>query len=155
MEADQIMEQLIAQMRASVPDAAGIAMPPNIFVDMDGRFIAYQEGVSLTVRFPVQERYQNPLGLMQGGVIVAAIDNVIGPLSYLVAPPSVTMQLNTSYLRKVTPQDAYIDVEARVIERSGKHLYLSAEVRNPAGQIVALAQATCALLRPTGPVSSS
>lgn len=146
MEADQIMEQLIARMRAQAPDA-GITIPPNVFVEMGGSFIDYQEGVALTVRFPVQERYQNPLGLMQGGMIVAAIDNAIGPLSYLVAPPSVTMQLTTSYLRKVTPQDAYIQVEARVVERSGKHLYLSAEVRNPAGKLVALANATCALLQ--------
>ena len=145
MDADQIMEHLIAQMRAKAPEDAA-QIPPNVFVDMDGSFIVYQEGVSLTVRFPVQTRYQNPLGLMQGGMIVAAIDNAIGPLSYLVAPPSVTMQLNTSYLRKVTPEDAYIEVEARVVERAGKHLYLSAEVRNPAGQVVALAHATCALL---------
>lgn len=146
MHANQMTEQLMERLRAKAPGGATIEIPPKVFVEMGGSFIDYREGEALTVRFPVQERYQNPLGLMQGGMIVAAIDNTIGPLSYLVAPPSVTMQLNTSYLRKVTAEDAYIDVEARLVERAGRHLYLSAQVFNPQGQIVAIAQATCALL---------
>lgn len=148
MDSDQVMEQL----RARMPAAAGIEIPPKVFVEMGGSFIDYQEGVALTVRFPVQERYQNPLGLMQGGMIVAAIDNAIGPLSYLVAPPSATTQLNTSYLRPVSPRDAYIEVEARLVTRTRKHLYLSAQVFNPERKLIALGQATCALLElPGGP----
>ena len=63
---------------------------------MEGEFVDYQEGQTLSVRFPVKERYQNAIGHMQGGMIVATIDNTLGPLSFLVAPPSVTTQLNTS-----------------------------------------------------------
>lgn len=146
MTLDQVMDQLRERMHAIMPAGTSIEIPPKIFVDMDATIVEYREGEALTVRFPVQERYQNPLGLMQGGMIVAAIDNSIGPLSYLVAPPSVTMQLNTSYLRRITPEDEYIDVEARLVARAGKHLYLSAQVFNPAGKLVALAHATCALL---------
>lgn len=146
MDDPTTIEQLIEQMRARAPRGMTIEIPPRVFVEMGGQFVSYQEGQSLTVRFPVVERYQNPLGLMQGGMIVAAIDNAIGPLSYLIAPPSVTTQLNTSYVRKITPEDAYIEVEARLVARAGKQLYLSAQVFNPERKLVALAEATCMLL---------
>jgi len=101
----------------------------------------------LTARFPVLERYQNPLRTMQGGMIVAAIDNTIGPLSYLVAPPSVTTQMNTSYIRPVTRDDAYIIVEGAVDEITRRQLFLSARVTNPAGKLLAVCHATFAILQ--------
>ena len=114
---------------------------------MEGEFIAYEEGGPLRVRFPVRERYQNPVGFMQGGLITAAVDNTMGPLSYLVAPPGVTTELATSFLRPVTPRTAYIEVEARVVARAGRQLYLSAQVFNPDGGIVAVSRATFVVRR--------
>jgi len=58
----------------------GMNLPPKIFMDMDGEFIDLVEGVSLTARFPNKERYMNPMGFMQGGIITAAIDNTVSPL---------------------------------------------------------------------------
>lgn len=126
----------------------GLQIPPPVYLDMQAEALDYREGEALTVRFPVLARYQNPMGMMQGGVIVAAIDNTLGPLSYLVAPPSVTTQLNTSYLRPVRPDDAYLDVEGRLTERAGSYLFFSARVTNPAGKTVALAHATTQIVRP-------
>ena len=51
-------------------------------------------------------------------MIVAAIDNTLGPLSFLVALPSVTTQLNTSYIRPVTAQVVHIIITGRVLERT-------------------------------------
>jgi acyl-coenzyme A thioesterase PaaI-like protein len=68
-----------------MPSNTGMELPPKVFVDMDGEFIDFVEGESLTVRFPNKERYMNPLGFMQGGIIVAAMDNAIAPLSYMLA----------------------------------------------------------------------
>lgn len=136
----------MARMTANLPPGMTFELPPKVFLDMEGEFIAYQEGETLTVRFPVKERYQNPMGTMQGGLIAAAIDNTIGPLSFLAAPPSATTQLNTTYVRPITAADAFIEIEGRVIERTRTRIYLSARVFNPAGKLVALAHATCAFL---------
>ena len=106
----------------------------------------YEEGQSLSVRFPVLPRYANPFGHMQGGYIVAALDNTLGPFSYLIAPPSVTSALNTQYLRPVTAATAFITCTARLTERTRATLYLSGEARNPDGKIVALCQAVCQIL---------
>lgn len=137
----------LEQFMAALQTQAGLELPPKIFRDMYSEVVAYS-ATTLRVRFPVQERYQNPMGFMQGGMIVAAIDNTIDPLSYAAAPPSVTMQLNTTFLRPVPPTDTYIEVEARVAEQTRRKIFLEAVVTNPAGKTVALAYATCEIVEP-------
>ncbi|MFO8101739.1 MAG: PaaI family thioesterase [Dehalococcoidia bacterium] len=132
---------------SKLPESAGIEIPPKIFIDMEGENIEYIEGKSLTVRFPVKERYQNPLGAMQGGMIVAAMDNTLGSLSYLVAPPSVTTYVSASYIRPVREDDKFIDVTATVVEITNNFLHLRAEVRNLAGELVAVGQLINYLLK--------
>ena len=141
-----LTDELMAQMGRMMSPGSNIELPPKVFVDMEGEFVDYQEGQMLTVRFPVKKRYQNPMGHMQGGVIVAAIDNTLGPLSFLVAPPSVTTQLNTSYIRPVTAQDEYIIITGRVLERTRSQLFMMAEVTNAVGKLVAVSYATCSIL---------
>lgn len=134
------------RLQSMTPAGSGLQIPPACLLDMQGEPLEYEEGVSLSVRFPVLPRYANPLGHMQGGYIVAALDNTLGPFSYLIAPPSVTSALNTQYLRPVTADTAFITCIARLSERTRGTLYLIGEARNPEGKIVALCQATCQIL---------
>ena len=133
-------------LKSLTPTGSGLQIPPACLIDMAGEPMEYEEGQSLSVRFPVLPRYANPLGHMQGGYIVAALDNTLGPFSYLIAPPSVTSALNTQYLRPVTAATAFITCTARLTERTRATLYLSGEARNPDGKIVALCQAVCQIL---------
>ena len=66
-------------------------IPPPVFTSMQGEFVDFdlEEGILVT-RFPVRQDYLNPYGAMQGGMVAAAVDNTLGPLSMLVAPPNVT-----------------------------------------------------------------
>jgi len=133
-------------LQSMAPAGAGLQIPPACLLDMQGEPLEYEQGVSLSVRFPVLRRYANPLGHMQGGYIVAALDNTLGPFSYLIAPPSVTSALNTQYLRPVTAETAFITCTARLTERTRATLYLTGEARNPEGKIVAICQAVCQIL---------
>ena len=94
-----------------------LKIPPPCFVFMEGDILEVTD-TSMRVKFPVKPEYQNPFGYMQGGFLVAAMDNTIGPLSFIVADPSVTIQLNTSFIRPVTPQTDYIIVEAWLKEKT-------------------------------------
>lgn len=132
--------ELLKTISSKLPKQSNIEIPPKIFVDMEGEYIEHIEGKSLTARFPVKERYQNPLKAMQGGMIVAAMDNTFGPLSYMVAPLSVTTHINATYIRPVTVDDRFIDVTATVIEITKNLLHMRAEVRNPDGELVAISQ---------------
>lgn len=138
------MPSVLERLRKRMPDGVDLQLPPPCYEEMDAEAVEYDaDAQSLTVRIPVQKRYQNPLGLMQGGFICAAVDNTLGPLSFLVAPPSVTTSLTTQYLRPIDPSVEYIDIEGRLAEQAGKQLFLEATVRLPNGKTAARAQATC------------
>ncbi len=137
-ESAKIFENILTSF-ASTP---GMEIPPPVYKVMDAEAIDYVEKQSLTIRFPMKKEYQNPLGHMQGGVICAAIDNTLGPLSYLVAPPSVTTQLNTQYVRPVLPTDKFIDITAMVVDQTKSQIIMRAEVRNEKNKLVAICQAT-------------
>jgi acyl-coenzyme A thioesterase PaaI-like protein len=118
-------------------------VPPPIFEAMQGEFLAYDvEAGTLTTRFPVLDHYLNPYGAMQGGMVAAAIDNTLGPLSMLVAPPNVTRRLQIKYSRPVTPGLGYILVKGRFLERDGRWLRFKADVRDEGGALLARARAT-------------
>jgi uncharacterized protein (TIGR00369 family) len=139
-----------ALLRARLPADAPLQIPPPCLTDMQGEPVGYVEGQSLAMRFPVVQRYQNPIGHMQGGFIVAALDNTLGPFSYLIAPPSVTTSLNTQYLRPVTQEMSHIICHARLVERTRTQLFLAGEVRDDAGRVLVMCQAVCQILPPKG-----
>ena len=145
-------QQILDGMRAA--GAAGLRLPPPIFDDLQTDVRDYRPGAdethvgaALVARFPLQERHQNPMGHLQGGMVAALVDNVIGPLSYLVAPPSATAQMSLTYLAPVTPDLAYVEVEARLAHRGGRQLVFEATVAAPDGTTLAVAHATQTILR--------
>ncbi len=117
-----------------------LKLPPPIFTEMAGEFIALDlTEKSIEIRFPVREQYQNPMGYMQGGMIAAAIDNAVGPLSFMVAPPSVTKTMEVSYLRPISANVEAIVVEAQLERREDANLFFSAQVTNGKGTTFAKA----------------
>ena len=118
-------------------------IPPPVFDLMHGDVQSFdeEEGV-LVVRFPVLETYQNPYGSMQGGMIAAAVDNTLGPLSMLVAPPNFTRRLEMKYTRPIMAEIEHIFVEASFLGREGNWLSFQADVRDSAGELLARARAT-------------
>jgi acyl-coenzyme A thioesterase PaaI-like protein len=117
-------------------------LPPPVFETMQGEFISFDvQAGTLKTRFPVLQEFLNPYKAMQGGMLAAAIDNTIGPLSMLVAPPNVTRRLEMKYSKPVTPDLSYITVEGKFLKREGQRLTFSAEVRDPQGILLARAHA--------------
>ncbi len=132
----------------------GVLFPPRAFLEMGGEMIAYTAGVFLTVKFPVQTRYQNPFGFMQGGMIAAAVDNTIGPLSMLEAEASVTSQLNITYIRPIGPDEDFIYITATIVAKTRRTLHIQADVKNGAGALCVTAFASCVLIQTDGEVRS-
>ncbi len=125
-----------------------LMLPPPIFTDMAGEFVALDmTAKTLTVRFPVQARYQNPMGYMQGGMIAAAIDNAIGPLSFMVAAPNVTKTMEVTYLRPISTSVAEITVVAAFEGQNGRELTFVADVLRHDGTKLATARSLNVLLK--------
>jgi acyl-coenzyme A thioesterase PaaI-like protein len=140
----EIVAELLALFRERFGEAAErFVLPPACFISMGGRFTGYDITENrLDARFPVREEYLNPYGIMQGGFVVAAADNTIGPLSMLVDTPSVTRTLESTYFRPVLAGYGVIDVTARLTGREGRRLTFSAEVRGPDGTRCTVVNAT-------------
>jgi uncharacterized protein (TIGR00369 family) len=130
-----------------IPAETGMELPPKVFIDMEGEFIDLVEGISLTARFPNKDRYMNPMGFMQGGIITAAIDNTVSPLSYMLGSPNVTQTISTTFKRPVKKTDRFIIVEASMIEKTETHIVMQAEVKNDSGKLMANGIAKCVLIK--------
>jgi len=142
---NNILNQLLNLM----PSETNMELPPKVFTDMQGEFIEFVKGERLVAQFPNQERYNNPFGFMQGGIIVAAIDNTIAPLSYVSAPPNITKEINTLYKRPIKSCDKFIKVIATVVNQSSTHIQLRADVLNQKGKLAAKAVANCVFIKGT------
>lgn len=117
-------------------------IPPPVFETMQGEFLGYDEHAgTLKTRFPVLHKFLNPYRAIQGGILAAAVDNTIGPLSMLVAPQNVTRRLEMKYSNPVTPDLQYINVEGKFLGREGNWLTFSAELRGQDGALLARAKA--------------
>ena len=144
-EESEILEQLKAA--AVGTQSAGMEIPPPVFKFMEGKLESYEPGNSLRVSFPVKTEYNNPLQRMQGGMIAAAIDNTMGPLSFLVTRgAAVTLSMNLDYVRGIA-DGKRLFVEASVLSRSRTNLIMEAVASDERGKMVARATAQFQLFR--------
>jgi uncharacterized protein (TIGR00369 family) len=139
MSDDEIIEIISNKLGKRKDD---YMIPPPVFTTMKGEFLAFDldDGV-LKTKFPVQAQFLNPFRSLQGGIVAAAVDNTFGPLSMLVAPPSVTRRIEMKYSRPVTTDLEYITVEAKFVKRDHRMLTFRADVRDPTGKLLAKAKA--------------
>lgn len=137
-----------AQRMQTLLTHGDLKLPPPIFTEMQAEVINLDVAAkTLTVRFPVQERYQNPMGYMQGGMIAAAIDNVIGPLSFIVAKPNITKSMEVQYLRPISDKIKQITVVAAYEGQQDRELTFVADVLRDDGTKLAQARSTNILLK--------
>lgn len=119
---------------------------PNCFQTMQAEVIDYELSESLTIAFPVLDAYLNPNRSMQGGFIVAAFDNVFGPLSNMVSQkPTTTINLETSFQRPIFAGDQ-LKITARVCHRGRTAVHMAGEAYNQAGKLIATASTNYLIL---------
>lgn len=100
------------------------------------------EGVSVTAKFEVAPGHQGAPGLIHGGLLATAFDEVMGSVSWMLRIPAVTGRLETDFVKPV-PVGRVVHFRAWCAGRSGRKLYHRAEARldGPDGQLVAKAAA--------------
>lgn len=131
------IELFHAEMESCNKHFPNAQLPPNCFALMKPEYLEYETRQMLKIAFPVEKEYLNPMMGMQGGFIVAAFDNVFGPLSYLAARiPCTTLDLHTNYIRPILEKDSLI-VTARVVSRGQSTMHLSADAVNSKGKLIA------------------
>lgn len=139
MQMEKMIEILRQKYGSRLDD---FIIPPPVFTLMQGEILAFDlQAAWLKARFPILPGYLNPYQLMQGGMIAAAVDNTLGPLSMLVAPPNVTRRIELKYSSPISPDMGHIIVFAQRLSGEGRELLLKAEVRSERGKLLARAWA--------------
>ncbi|MEA1911568.1 MAG: PaaI family thioesterase, partial [Spirochaetota bacterium] len=142
MDQRNLMEYFIELAKEHYPDGFDkVILPPPVFIAMNAEFIKIdQKNSMIEVKFPIPESSLNPFGSMQGGIIAAAVDNAVGPLSMLVGPINFTRDMSLKYRKPVSKDFEYIIVKAALTEKKGRRLFFSAEVMDPEGNLLVSAK---------------
>src|SRR5580693_9961221 len=87
-------------------------------------------------RFILGEAYQGGGGMAHGGIIATLLDEAMGKVCRFRDVHAVTAELNVQYLKPVKV-DEEIVVEGYETDAKGRNLFLAAEIRNGAGEVLA------------------
>ncbi len=87
--------------------------------------VVADEGLFINATFEVGPLHQGAPGLAHGGLLTAALDEVLGALNWLLMQPSVTARLETNFVRPV-PVGSVLHLRARITGQDGRKVYTAA-----------------------------
>ena len=91
-------------------------------------------------RFVLGERYQGGGGFAHGGIIAVLLDEAMGKVCRFREVRAVTAELTVEYLKPVKVQHEII-VEGRETEMKGRNIFMTGEIRDSAGAVLAKSRA--------------
>jgi len=98
-------------------------------------------------RFVLGERYQGGGGFAHGGIIALLLDEAMGKVCRFREVRAVTAELSVEYLKPVAV-DEEIVVEGREKEMQGRNLFLTGEIRNASGDVLARGRGRFVIIAP-------
>ncbi len=87
-------------------------------------------------RFVLGERYQGGGGFAHGGIIATLLDEAMGKVCRFREVRAVTAELTVEYLKPVNVQTEIV-VEGRETEQKGRNIFMTGEIRNGVGEVLA------------------
>jgi uncharacterized protein (TIGR00369 family) len=122
----------------------GRAAPPPVAALLGWELVAADpEAGTIEVAFNATERFLNPIGVIQGGLLAAMLDDTLGPALVATLGPgqfAPTTDLHVQFLRPARP--GRLTGRGRVVHRGKDIAFLAGELLDDSGQIVAAATAT-------------
>ena len=91
-------------------------------------------------RFVLGERYQGGGGFGHGGIIAVLLDEAMGKVCRFREVRAVTAELTVEYLKPIDVMKE-IEVEGRETEIKGRNIFMTGEIRDMAGVVLAKSRA--------------
>ena len=114
---------------------------PNVWIELEGEFLEFdKENETLKCKFPVRERYFNPLPTTLGGIIDSWIDITMGPLSVLLGQKAVTKTFAIKFIKPVGPSIKYVTAVAWRESINGRSSQFKGELYLDNGELAAIAE---------------
>jgi acyl-coenzyme A thioesterase PaaI-like protein len=114
---------------------------PNVWIELEGEFLEFdKENQLLKCKFPVRERFFNPLPTTLGGIIDSWIDITMGPLSVLLGQKAVTKTFSIKFIKPVGPSIEYVTAVAWRESVDGRSSMFKGELYLDNGELAAIAE---------------
>ncbi len=97
-------------------------------------------------RFVLGERYQGGGGFGHGGIIAVLLDEAMGKVCRFREVRAVTAEMTVEYLKPVDVMKEIV-VEGRETEQKGRNIFMTGEIRNEAGEVLARGKGRFVVLR--------
>ena len=97
----------------------------------------------IRVTFQGKPEFYNPVGFVQGGILTAMLDGVMGAAAVSLLDPGesiTTLDMNASFMQSV--RDVKLVAEGRVAHRGGSTVFMDGTLTLEDGSLVATATAT-------------
>jgi uncharacterized protein (TIGR00369 family) len=118
-----------------------LTLPPPTLNELGLEYFEILPGQKMVAKVPFQKRFTNPVGLYQGGMLGACIDEVFGPLSYMTAEGAcMTLSMNLSFLGSFKEEMVFCMIEATVLKKTKNFIFMRADVKSPSGDLIAHAE---------------
>ena len=128
----------------------GRAAPPPAGVLLGWELVAVDpEAGTIEVAYTATDQFLNPFGAVQGGLLAAMLDDTLGPalVATLGAGESApTTDLHVQFLRPARP--GRLVGRGRIVRKGRDVGFMSGELIDEAGEVVAVATATAQIRRP-------
>ncbi|MGH3205758.1 MAG: PaaI family thioesterase [Streptosporangiaceae bacterium] len=122
----------------------GRAAPPPTAALLGWELVTVDpEAGTIEVAFTATEQFLNPIGVIQGGLLAAMLDDTLGPALVATLGPgqfAPTADLHVQFLRPAHP--GRLIGRGRIVRRGKDIAFLAGELLDEGGQIVATAIAT-------------
>lgn len=124
-----------------------LIFPPPVFDHFGGKILDIKEKRQCTCSFPLKQTYENPMGIILGGVYGIFFDLTIGPFSFYITGRSCTsLDLNVDFLKAMSHHDKNIIVTSKLITQSKSFLLFHAEAFKEDNTLVATAKSRMMIL---------
>ena len=121
--------------RAAMPPSAVLLGFELVSIDPDAG--------TIEVAFSATDQFLNPAGVIQGGFLAAMLDDTMGPALVATLGPgqfAPTSDLHVQFLRPARP--GRLIGRGRVVRRGRDVAFLTGELADASGELVAVATAT-------------
>ena len=128
---------------------AGRSTPPPAAVTLGFELVDIDpDAGTITTSFEASAAFLNPFGMIQGGFLAAMLDDTLGPALVATLDPdqsAPTTDLHVQFLRPAAP--GRLTGHGRIVRRGRDVGFMSGELRDASGEVIATAMATAHIRR--------
>ena len=126
-----------------------LKIPPPAHKDLQATFIEHIPGESMKMKFKLQEKHENPGGVILGGYFSAYFDATMGPFSFVETGMwTVSLDINVCFIKPLKVSDGEVVINVRLISKTKSNLIIHGEAYKGDNELVATCTSRMLIMKP-------